>query len=714
MAQQYRIEVVIDPAQASAGNKAVQKELEATENKANSLRSTIARAFAFVGAALAVRELLALTEAYNRAQNRLRGVVEGTAQLNAVTAELFRIANSSRASFEATAELYARIGISAKSLGLSQRELLDFTESLNQAVALSGASAEEASAGILQLSQGLASGALRGDELRSVLEQLPAVADVIAKGLGITRAQLRTFGQEGKITADVVLDAFKKARVELSENFGKTAPTLSQAFTVLKNSAIQFFGELDQSLGVTQTLAKALIGLAGTLQGVAGNMRETLGTLLGIFATAADSIVGFFRGSFNVLGVLFDQLPEHADVAGDLIVKFIRDAVEKVVSFVVAAFQTLGDVMRRVGTLAVQIIANVGGSIGALSKGNIDAAEAFADNTTNSIRLIGQSVLSFGSAFKNNLTKITESGGFLPEVEISDQAREVGNQAAAEFARGFDESTGARDLVKSLAPTATGAPPVDLTQAGAGARSATPRDLEVQKKLLASLKGPLDEYEEQMRVLNQLYKDNKISADEYARGLDQLTIHALKSATDLESGFTRAFASIRLEANDFAKVAEGAVNVFVDNSTRALADFARTGEFSFKDFTRSILGDIAEIIARLFVLQLLQAAVGVFGGPAAGAAVGAVGGGIQGRQAGGDIQPGRLYKVGEDGPELFRSSTAGEIIPNSALQPQAPQIKVVNVTDPNEVTAALATQPGERAVLNVLQRNRATVQRMLG
>ncbi len=111
-------------------------------------------------------------------------------------------------------------------------------------MAISGASAQEASAGLIQLSQGLASGTLRGDELRSVLEQLPKVADVIAQSLGITRGELRTFGEQGLITAEQVTTAFLEAGDELDRQFKQTAPTLGQAVVGLQNSFVEFGGAI--------------------------------------------------------------------------------------------------------------------------------------------------------------------------------------------------------------------------------------------------------------------------------------------------------------------------------------------------------------------------------------------------------------------------------------------------------------------------------------
>jgi tape measure domain-containing protein len=261
----FPIRVKVDPKDAQRGSRKVKAELQGIENKADSMRKTLGRAFQFAAIVGGIIVLKNLADAYTNIQNRLGTVTNSYEEQIAVTERLFKISNATRSSYEATAEVYARTALAVKEMGRTQEETLRFTESLNQAVILSGASATEAQAGLIQLSQGLASGALRGDELRSVLEQLPAVADVIAKGLGVTRGELRLLGGEGKITADIVLDAFAAAREELTERFAKTVPTIGQAFVVMRNKILEALGALDATTGVSVFLSGAIIDLANNM-----------------------------------------------------------------------------------------------------------------------------------------------------------------------------------------------------------------------------------------------------------------------------------------------------------------------------------------------------------------------------------------------------------------------------------------------------------------
>ncbi len=277
----FIIKVIVDPTRAQRGAKQVEGSLNRVGNAADRTRQLIARAFAFAGITVGIRQLVGLADTFTNVQNRIRTVTDGTAQLGAVTDELFAISNRTRSSFEATAEVFTRTALATRELGISQQQTLQFTESLNQAVILSGASAQEANAGLIQLSQGLGSGALRGDELRSVLEQLPVVADVIAKSLGVTRGELRELGTQGRITADIILEAFKESREELARRFAKTIPTISQSVTILRNNFIRLIGSLATTSGASAGLSRLIILLADNLDLVA-RIAATAGIALGV------------------------------------------------------------------------------------------------------------------------------------------------------------------------------------------------------------------------------------------------------------------------------------------------------------------------------------------------------------------------------------------------------------------------------------------------
>ncbi len=243
-----------------------------------------------LGVGIGAKEIGDLANEYQNLQNRLRYLAGGDMQkVNEMFGQLQGVASRTRGDLSATTEAFVRMSLATKQMGLTTDDTMRLTESLNKAIALSGATGAEAAAGMIQLSQGLASGALRGDELRSVMEQLPAVADVIAKGMGVTRGQLRDMGADGKITAQVIVDSFKKAQTTLDKDFGNTVPTLSQSFTTFKNNLIVTFGELDKSLGISSAVGSALSAVGAIIKTVLIPVRllgEGL-SAIGISGTAA-------------------------------------------------------------------------------------------------------------------------------------------------------------------------------------------------------------------------------------------------------------------------------------------------------------------------------------------------------------------------------------------------------------------------------------------
>jgi tape measure domain-containing protein len=240
-------------------------------------------------------------------ENRLRLTTKGTANLEAVQSKLFQVAKNSRSSFEAVGEIYTRTALSVKNLGRSQQEVIDFTESLSKATIISGASAREAHAAMIQLGQGMASNTLRGDELRSVLEQLPFVADVIAKHLKITRGELREFGKAGKISAETVLDAFKESREEIDKLFANTVPTISQAFSFLETSWLQMLSEFNKATEASEIFSRSIIFLADNLNIIVPILR----TMIFIWAANTLASVRFASGirgvivAMNVMKIAF-------------------------------------------------------------------------------------------------------------------------------------------------------------------------------------------------------------------------------------------------------------------------------------------------------------------------------------------------------------------------------------------------------------------------
>lgn len=307
-----------------------------------------------IGGILFAREILRLTDAMNVMENRLRSVGLEGGNLTAVYKELLAASNATRSSVEGSVQLFARLSTASKELGVSQRDLIDFTTSLNQAIVLSGATTLEANNALIQLAQGMASGVLRGDELRSVMEQLPTVADIIAKQLGVTRGELRKMGEQGKITASQIIEAFKASRNELEARFAKTVPTIGQSFTVLRNNLINFLGEADKTLGITRAISTALMFLSNNLNVI---IPLVAGLASGLLAVGAAYVtISLIGKAFAILAALN---PFVLFIAGLISATVLLASFKEQIDIGGGSVASLGDFFRAMGETVSEVLTNV-------------------------------------------------------------------------------------------------------------------------------------------------------------------------------------------------------------------------------------------------------------------------------------------------------------------------------------------------------------------
>lgn len=231
-------------------------------NKLRDLGSRLQGILAVAGLGITVRELSQVADQYANILARLR-LVEGSAQ-GAVArfADLKTVADATGSSLETTATLYTRITQSGAAVG---EQALKIVETINQAIQVSGAGAQESEAALRQLIQGLQSGVLRGEEFNSIMEQSPRLARALADGLGVPIGALRQMAAEGRLTTTAVVGALESQRAAIEGEFAQLPLTLGRAAQRVKNSWLEVIGQLDQTRGYSRSAAEALDLLARNL-----------------------------------------------------------------------------------------------------------------------------------------------------------------------------------------------------------------------------------------------------------------------------------------------------------------------------------------------------------------------------------------------------------------------------------------------------------------
>ncbi len=185
---------------------------------------------------------------------------------------VFDVAQRTGTAVDDVGQLFTKLVVAGKQLNITNADALKLTETITQATALSGGAAESANAAIIQLSQGLSAGTLRGEELNSVLEQAPRLARALADGLGVTTGELKKLGEAGSLTSAQVLSALQGQSAALQAEFDQLPPTIGRAITSLSNSWTAYVGEVDKATGASGTAARAITALGENL--------DTLGALL--------------------------------------------------------------------------------------------------------------------------------------------------------------------------------------------------------------------------------------------------------------------------------------------------------------------------------------------------------------------------------------------------------------------------------------------------
>ncbi|WP_144180472.1 MULTISPECIES: tape measure protein [unclassified Pseudomonas] len=267
-----RVDPAMDRAESGIremGNQASTSasKVRTLEGQTDRLASAVTGLAGPIAAAFSVAKIAAAAEQYVNLTNRLRLVTESAEQLAFAQESVYQVAQNSRQSLEVTAQVYQRVAQNARQLGLDFSDVASVTETVAKTVALSGASAQAADAAMVQFGQALASGTLRGDELNSIMEQTPALAQAIARGLGVTIGQLRAMGAEGKLTSEAVVKALQNQKDKVDELSSAMTLTVSQAITSFNNALITTVGRLDEATGASSRLAGGIAALARAMDG---------------------------------------------------------------------------------------------------------------------------------------------------------------------------------------------------------------------------------------------------------------------------------------------------------------------------------------------------------------------------------------------------------------------------------------------------------------
>ena len=306
------IRIIVDSSNSERNINQINNRLDQTTqntNRAsfamNKLAAAIASVVSVYAAMNAVKGIAAIGDEYAKITGLLRNATESQEQFNAALAMSKQVAESTRASLTGTVETFSALNRVTQGTGRSQLELFGILETINKSIALTSPNAESAAAALTQFGQALGGDFKAGaQELNSILEQAPGLAEAVARGLGVPTSALKKMGEEGELSSEKVLDALKEVADDVEIRFQKIPKTVSGTLQLIKNDLLVTFGESD----VASPLISSLEELRDTLRDPAVregliSIASALITITGWAAKAASTFaelgknIGFFFAS---------------------------------------------------------------------------------------------------------------------------------------------------------------------------------------------------------------------------------------------------------------------------------------------------------------------------------------------------------------------------------------------------------------------------------
>lgn len=286
----------------------------------------LATAMAALGVGFGAKELADIADEYSNMAGRINIAVGETGNFEGALQGVKDVSLATNSNLSATTQLFTKINDAGKELGMTQEQSLELTKTITQAIQLGGGAAESNEAAIIQLTQALQSGVLRGDEFNSIMEQAPGISQALAASLGVTTGELRTMAGEGKLSAQTVIQALQEQSAAIESDYEKLPLTIGKALQKIQTQWQILIGEFDQDNGASSKVAEWISALGdsmGMLETVLDDVGEgvqwvgdqidgidtqTIVAMKQAFESAYEALKSMATAAGDVLGVVGDGL----------------------------------------------------------------------------------------------------------------------------------------------------------------------------------------------------------------------------------------------------------------------------------------------------------------------------------------------------------------------------------------------------------------------
>ena len=279
--------------QANNEQQKFNNSIRGGSNSANGLLSTIKKIAVAAGGIAGINKVLNISDELASTKARLNLLVDDGGSVEALEQKIMASAQRSRSAYFDTASAVAKLGLNAgNAFNGDMDQVIAFMEQVNKQFVIGGATAQEQSNAMIQLTQAMAAGALRGEELNSILDGAPGIARAIEKYMGIAEGSIKTVAQEGKVTAEVVKNAMFAMADETNAKFDSMPKTWAQIWVDMKNQALSMFAPIltkINQLGNSAKFQKVTTGLINGLAAVANVASSALDILIAVASVFVDN-----------------------------------------------------------------------------------------------------------------------------------------------------------------------------------------------------------------------------------------------------------------------------------------------------------------------------------------------------------------------------------------------------------------------------------------
>ncbi len=254
------------------------RQIQKGKNNAEGLASMIKRAVITLGGAMAVENLVKMTDQYTNIQARLNLINDGQQTIQELNEKIFASANRARGIYSDMSSVIGKLGITASKAFANNDEMIVFAELMTKSFKIAGATAQEQTSAMYQLTQAMAAGRLQGDEFRSIRENAPLLAQAIAEQMNVSMGELKELSSEGEITADIIKSALFNSAQEINKQFENMPITFAESVNKMRNYFVEEMAPTfkrisawinsEQGTQAINSITVALSGIVGVLDSV--------------------------------------------------------------------------------------------------------------------------------------------------------------------------------------------------------------------------------------------------------------------------------------------------------------------------------------------------------------------------------------------------------------------------------------------------------------